>query len=75
MEPSHVFYKELPLDESNIFFANLAENNEIKKYAISGLSINQDTTSYVSLPNIEGQEALCDILRTYSEEKTSLTSS
>ena len=30
MEPSHVFYKELPLDESNIFFANLAENNEIK---------------------------------------------
>ena len=30
MESSHVFYKELPLDEGNIFLANLAENNEIK---------------------------------------------
>ena len=28
MEPAHVFYKELPLDENNIFSANLAENNE-----------------------------------------------
>ena len=40
-----------------------------KKYAISGLSINKDTTSYVILPNIEGQKALSDILGTYSVEK------
>ena len=48
MEPAHVFYKELPLGEKNIFYANLAENNEVKvikfkkskEYAVTGLSIN-----------------------------------
>ena len=44
----------------------------MKKYVISRLSINQDTTLYVSLPNIEGQKALSNILRTYSEEKIKL---
>ena len=29
MEFSHVFYKEISLDEGNIFSANLIENNEI----------------------------------------------
>ena len=50
MEPAHIFYKELPLDENNIFFANLAENNEVeeiqfkksKEYAVTSLSINQE---------------------------------
>ena len=28
MDLSHVFYKELPIDEGNIFSANLAKNNE-----------------------------------------------
>ena len=31
MEPIHIFYKELPLDENNIFTANLAEKNEVEK--------------------------------------------
>ena len=82
MESSHVFYKELPVDKDNIFSANLAEDNEIeqikfkklKKYAMSGLSINQNTTLYVPLPNIEGHKALSNILRTYLRKKTSLTS-
>ena len=77
MEPSNVFYKELPLDGDNIFLANLAKNNQaeqirfkkLNKYAIRTLSINQDTTSYVPLPNIEGQKVLSNILRTYSQEK------
>ena len=29
MEYSHVFLKETPVDEDNIFSANLTENNEI----------------------------------------------
>ena len=65
------------MDEDNIFLANLAKNNEVEqsrfkklnKHAIRTLSINQDTTSYVHLPNIEGQKALSNILRTYSQEK------
>ena len=80
MEPSNVFYKELPLDEDNVFLANLAKNNKVEqirfkklnKYAIRTLSINQDTTSYVLLPNIQGQKALSNILRTYSQEKNKL---
>ena len=31
MEPAHVFYNELPLDENNIFYANLGENNETEE--------------------------------------------
>ena len=53
MEPIHIFYRELPLDENNIFTANLAEKNEVeevkfkksKEYAVTGLSINQDVDS------------------------------
>ena len=50
MEPIHIFYKELPVDENNIFTANIAEENEVeevrfkksKEYAVIGLPINQD---------------------------------
>ena len=47
MDYSHVFYKEIPLDENNIFSANLMENNGVEQakfkkskiYAVNGLSI------------------------------------
>ena len=53
MEPIYIFYRELPLDENNIFTASLTEKNEIeevrfkksKEHAITGLSINQDIDS------------------------------
>ena len=78
MEPARVFYNELPLDEKNIFSANLAENNETKEtkfkksknYAISGLAINQEVNSdFVPLPNVDAQNALSDFIRTCSKEK------
>ena len=31
MKPAHVFYKEHPLDENNIFSSNLVENNEVEE--------------------------------------------
>ena len=31
MEPIHIFYRELPLDENNIFTTNLAEKNELEE--------------------------------------------
>ena len=75
MEFSHVFYKEVPVDEDNIFSANLAENNEFKQikfknskiHAISGLSIDQDDQSNIFFPNIVGKKS--DVLRTYAQEK------
>ena len=61
----------------NIFSADLRENNkveqiELKKfkiYTISGLSIDQDIQSNVSLTNTEGKKSLSDILRTHPQEK------
>ena len=49
MEPIHIFYKELPVDENNIFTANITAKNEFEnvkfkkslEYAVTGLSINQ----------------------------------
>ena len=34
MDLSHIFYKELPVDDNNIFSANLAENNKIEKVSL-----------------------------------------
>ena len=53
MEPVHTFYKELPAGEINIFTADIAEKNEAEnvkfkksqEYAVTGLSINQETGS------------------------------
>ena len=39
MEPTYVFYSKLPLDENNIFSANLAENNEIEEVKLKNLKI------------------------------------
>ena len=77
IEFSHIFCRELPLDEDNIFSSNLTENNKVEQNGfetsklcpISGLSIDQGTASNVSLPNIEGKKTLSDILRMYVEEK------
>ena len=77
MDFSHIYYKLIPVDEDKTFSANLTENNEVEQikfkkskiYAISGLSVDQDTQSNVSLPNADGKKALSDILRKYAEEK------
>ena len=31
MESIHIFYKKLPVDENNIFTANITEKNEVEK--------------------------------------------
>ena len=77
MEFLHTFYKELPIDEDNIFSLNLSENNKVdsvkfdkpKKYEISGFSINQSTGPGVFFLNVEGKKALNNVLRTYAAEK------
>ena len=64
MEFSHIFSKEVPVDEDNIFSLNLSENNKVdslkfdksKKYEISRLSIKQSTGPGVLLPNVEGKK-------------------
>ena len=73
----HTFYKEVLVDEDNIFSLNLSENNKVdsvkfdkpKKYEISGLSINQSTGPGVLFLNVEGKKALNNILRTHAAKK------
>ena len=56
MEPIHMFYKELPVDEDNIFTVNIAGKNEVEngkfkksvEYAVTGISINQDIDSKIA---------------------------
>ena len=81
MEPAHVLYKELPLDESNIFSANLAENNEVEEikfkksneYAVIGLSINQEVESdLVPVAHLDAQNTLRDPIRNYVKKKEEL---
>ena len=66
MEASHVFYKEITVDEENISSANLLKNNEVERirfeksklYALSWLSINQKINA---VPNVEGKKGLSNI--------------
>ena len=78
MEFSHVFYKEIPLDEDNIFSANLTKNNEVvqvkfkksKIYAIEAIEQVTKTLNLMFLyQTLKKKEALNDILRTYAEAK------
>ena len=72
MEPIHNFYKELPVDENNIFTANITEKNEVEKvkfrksteYAVIGLSINQDIdSSLVAATDTDRQNVLSNLIQ------------
>ena len=82
MEPTQIFYKELPTDENNIFVANLAEKNEVEslklkkstKYAIADLSINQDTGSTeVAITGTDRLETLSNLIQKLVTEKENQT--
>ena len=77
MDLLHIFYKELPVDDDNIFSANVAENNEIEevslkkdqKYMVTGLSINQKTDTDVIIPDLNVRNSLSDMIKSYEEER------
>ena len=67
-----MFYKELPTDDNSIFVANLAEKNKVvsikfkksREYAITGLSINQDTGSTkVAITDTDRLETLSNLIQ------------
>ena len=57
MESAHIFYKELLIDDDNIFTANLSQKNKVQgilfkksnEYAVNWLSINQDTDTLIEV--------------------------
>ena len=78
METIYIFYRELPLDQNNIFTTNLAEKNKVeevrfkksKEYAITGLSINQDINSdLVAVADVDKQEAISNLIQKLVKEK------
>ena len=78
MEPTHIFYTKLPIDENNIFTANLAEKNEVeeirfkksKEYAIIGLTIKQDVDSdLVPVKDTDRQEVISNLIQKLINEK------
>ena len=78
MERIHIFYKEPPLNENNIFMANLAEKNEVeedkfkksREYTITGLSINQDIDSdLVAVTDTDRKEAISKLIQKLVKEK------
>ena len=78
MEPKHIFYKELPVDENNIFTANIAEKNEVEnikfkkslEYEVTGLSINQDIGSeLVTMTDVDKLNFLSNSIQNLVKEK------
>ena len=57
MEPTHIFYKQLPIDENNVFTANVSKKNEVQnilfrksnEYAIIVLVISQNTDNLIEV--------------------------
>ena len=51
MDPVHIFFKELEIDQDNTFTANVSQENEVenvifntdKEYAVTGIVIKPDT--------------------------------
>ena len=78
MEPVHIFYKDLPEDETNIFIANLTEKNEVeevkfkksREYVVTELSINQDIgTDFIAVGETDRQEVLSKLMQKLVQEK------
>ena len=82
MEPVHLFYKELSVDENNIFVVNLTKTNEVediklkksREYPVTGLSINQDIgTDFMTVGETDRQEVLSKSIRKLVKKKENHT--
>ena len=77
MELVHISYKMLPVDENNIFIADIAEKNEVEnlkfqksfEYAVTGLSINHDIGSdFVTVTDVNRQKSLSNSIQDLVKE-------
>ena len=81
MEPIHIFYKQLPMDEDSIFAADITEKNQVEnvkfkkslEYVVTGLSINQDIVlALVSVTDTDRQNSLRNNIQKLVKEKKTL---
>ena len=68
----------MPVDENNIFIANITEKNEVEnvrfklslEYAVTGLSINQDIGSaLVTVTDVDRQNFLSNTIQKLVKKK------
>ena len=81
MEPTQIFYKQLPIDENNVFTANVSKKNEVQnilfrksnEYAVIGLVISQNTDNLIEVIDRNRkrilQELIENLLKEEKEEK------
>ena len=78
IEPVHIFYKELPVNEENIVIVDITEKNEVEnvkfkksfEYAVSGLSINQEIDSnLIAVIDTNRQNVLSNLVQKLVKKK------
>ena len=86
MNPSHIFFKELDIDQDNTFTANKSKENEVEnvvfsadnKYAITGLTINLIISNFelLKIENVKEQKKVSqeiqDLIKNYKEPDLTL---
>lgn len=77
MAPVHIFYKELPIDDDNIFTTNLSEKVEVQgilhkkynEYPVIGLFINQDTDNLIKVTDRNKKKILQELIEGLLKEE------
>ena len=77
MAPVHIFYKELPVDNDNIFTTNVSEKFEVQgilhkkynEYAVIGLFINQDTDNLIKVTHRNRKKILQELIEGLLKEE------
>ena len=76
MELTHMFDKELPIDENNIFTANINKKNEVQnillrksnEYALTGLAINQNRDNLIEVTDRNRKRTLQELIENLLKE-------
>ena len=81
MEPVHIFYEQLPVDENNVFTADITEKNKVEymkfkksqEYAVTGLFIKQEISSeLVTVTDVNKLNNLSNFTQSLVKEKKNL---
>ena len=76
MEPTHIFYKHLPIDENNVFTANVSKKNEVQnilfrksnEYAIIVLVISQNADNLIEVTDRNRKRILQELIENLLKE-------
>ena len=77
MEPTQIFYKQLPIDENNVFTANVSKKNEVQnilfrksnEYAVIGLVISQNTDNLIEVTDTNRKRILQELIENLLKEE------